>query len=83
MASNHSRLRAFLEEKPLLPGVFWPEQMQVFTSTPCYNEQGIVLHGKANGVQDYQYLYLPSSIMSQVQWNYETQWSLLVRYRRQ
>lgn len=60
----------------LTPGVFWPEQMQVFTSTPCYNEQGIVLHGKANGVQDYQYLYLPSSIMSQVQWNYETQWSL-------
>ncbi len=60
----------------LSPGVFWPDQMQAFTSTPCYNEQGIVLHGKANGAPDYRYLYLPASVMSQVQWSYETQWSL-------
>ena len=57
-------------------GIFMPEESRAFVSMPFAPNQGGVVHGRANGEPGYRYLYLPESIMTNVEWDYETQWSL-------
>lgn len=57
-------------------GSFTPEESKATVTMNFYPNQGAVVHGRANGETGYRYLYISDSIMTNVDWSYETQWSL-------
>ena len=52
-----------------------PGDTYASTSAAFSPNQGAIVHGKVNGLQDYRYLYIPDSIMASFDWEYYVFWN--------